>query len=287
MSSAGWRGTSARHCASVSWLGAGAAPSRCACGTWPCIPRCRGLSIFPARSKAPISWCRRLAPSAVPHRLSLKVVSVLLSFVPQGVVIRYWAIVTQAGRYRLQRTPRRANRESFEGSRAILGARSVSHDRALSAPQDAVATRTSCSTPRRHHDRCLTAAVRRAGRGGRESSALCFVLRLHVGAQRPLWSELEFLRPYLSIEHVQFEDRLRVRITADPAGSDASSQHVAAADLRELQPSARLVDSEEGGGGRRTAPPTTAPDADRLRRRAWLRPLETANGDRDPHTRNR
>jgi LytS/YehU family sensor histidine kinase len=42
----------------------------------------------------------------------------------------------------------------------------------------------------------------------------------------PLWRELEFLRLYLSIEQVRFEDRLKVRIVSPPALSDVLVPHM-------------------------------------------------------------
>jgi LytS/YehU family sensor histidine kinase len=42
----------------------------------------------------------------------------------------------------------------------------------------------------------------------------------------PLWRELEFLRLYLSIEQVRFEDRLRVRIAPDAEVSDILVPHM-------------------------------------------------------------
>jgi LytS/YehU family sensor histidine kinase len=45
--------------------------------------------------------------------------------------------------------------------------------------------------------------------------------------EAPLWRELEFLRLYLSIEEVRFQDRLRVRIASDPTLSEALLPHMA------------------------------------------------------------
>ncbi len=42
----------------------------------------------------------------------------------------------------------------------------------------------------------------------------------------PLWRELDVLKLYLSIEQVRFQDRLRVRIAADPDTSDALVPHM-------------------------------------------------------------
>jgi len=61
----------------------------------------------------------------------------------------------------------------------------------------------------------------------------------------PLWRELDFLRLYLSIEQVRFEDRLRVQIDAGPEVSDALVPHMARQPIVENAVRHGLGQSEE------------------------------------------
>ncbi|MES1211689.1 MAG: ATP-binding protein, partial [Acidobacteriota bacterium] len=60
----------------------------------------------------------------------------------------------------------------------------------------------------------------------RLSDLLRCVLEDVEAQEVPLRRELEYLRLYLSIEEVRFQDRLRVEIAADPAVLDAAVPHM-------------------------------------------------------------
>jgi two-component system, LytTR family, sensor kinase len=62
---------------------------------------------------------------------------------------------------------------------------------------------------------------------GRLSDLLRCVLDEGEAQEVPLHRELDYVRLYLSIEEVRFEDRLRVKIDVDPAVLDAAVPHMA------------------------------------------------------------
>jgi two-component system, LytTR family, sensor kinase len=154
-------------------------------------------------------------------------VSVLLSFGPQGGVIRYWAIIAAQAVYRLHQNAQAREREAFE-----LKVQSSELARQLTTAQ-----LSALKMQLQPHFLFNTLGAimvliqqQKTAQAEAMVAKLADLLRLtldDVDAQEvPLWRELEFLRRYLSIEQVRFEDRLRVQIAADAAVSDALVPHL-------------------------------------------------------------
>ena len=185
------------------------------------------FSIVSAAIEAPILMVLGVFPAAVPPSSVAEGVSVLLSFGPQGGVIRYWAIVVVQAVYRLYQNAQARERETFE-----LKVQSSELARQLTTAQ-----LSALKMQLQPHFLFNTLGAimvliqqQKTAQAEAMVARLADLLRLtldDVDAQEvPLWRELEFLRRYLSIEQVRFEDRLRVQITADPAVSDALVPHL-------------------------------------------------------------
>ena len=185
------------------------------------------FSILSAAIEAPILMVLGVFPSAVPPASVAEGVSVLLSFGPQGGVIRYWAIVAVQAVYRLHQNAQAREREAFE-----LKVQSSELARQLTTAQ-----LSALKMQLQPHFLFNTLGAimvliqqQKTAQAEAMVAKLADLLRLtldDVDAQEvPLWRELEFLRRYLSIEQVRFEDRLRVQITADAALSDALVPHL-------------------------------------------------------------
>lgn len=137
----------------------------------------------------------------------------MLSFGIQGGVIRYWAVIALQAVYRSQKNAKTRQREALE-----LKVRASEL-----AQQLATAQLSSLKMQLRPHFLFNTLGAimvliqqQKTEQAEGMVEKLGDLLRLtldDVEAQEvPLWRELEFLRLYLSIEQVRFEDRLRVRI---------------------------------------------------------------------------
>jgi two-component system, LytTR family, sensor kinase len=173
-------------------------------------------------------------------------VSIMLSFGVQGGAIRYWAVIAIQAVYRSHQNAKAREREAFE-----LKVQSSELARQLTAAQ-----LSALKMQLQPHFLFNTlGAIMVLIQQQKTAQAEAMVSRLgdllrvtldDVEAQEvPLWRELEFLRLYLSIEQVRFEDRLQVRMTADPDVSDALVPHMVLQPIVENAVRHGLAESEE------------------------------------------
>ena len=185
------------------------------------------FSIVATVVEVPLLIAMGVFPSASPPPSIAAGVRVMLSFGIQGGALRYWAVIALRTVYRSQQNAKLREREAFE-----LRVQASELARQLSAAQ-----LSALKMQLQPHFLFNTlGAIIVLIQQQKTQPAQVMVARLadllrltldDVEAQEvPLWRELEFLRLYLSIEQIRFEDRLRVRIAAAADVSDALVPHM-------------------------------------------------------------
>lgn len=170
------------------------------------------FSILASTLEVPVLLLLGVFPAAVQPPLFAGI-RLFLSFGIQGGVIRYWAVIALQAVYRSQKNAKAREREAFE----------LKVQASELAQQLATAQLSSLKMQLQPHFLFNTLGAimvliqqQKTAQAEAMVEKLGDLLRLtldDVEAQEvPLWRELEFLRLYLSIEQVRFEDRLRVRI---------------------------------------------------------------------------
>jgi signal transduction histidine kinase len=170
----------------------------------------------------------------------------LLPYDLHGGILRYWAVIGLQALFRSNRDARRTEREALQlkiHSSQLAEQLSSSQLSALKMQLHPHFLFNTLSA--------IMVLVRQQKARDAETmlSRLSDLLRLtleDVETQEvPLWRELDFLRLYLSIEQVRFEDRLRVQIDANPDLSDALVPHMALQPIVENAVRHGLGQSEE------------------------------------------
>ena len=176
--------------------------------------------------------------------------AVISAFVVNGFhggVIRYWAVIALQAVYRSHRNAQERERESLR-----LTLKSSELAAQLSAAQLSALKMQLQPHFLFNTLGAITSLVRQRETQRAEAmiARLSDLLRLtldDVDTQEvPLWRELEFLRLYLEIEQVRFQDRLRVRIAADAELADALVPHMVLQPIVENAVRHGLGRSEQG-----------------------------------------
>ena len=202
------------------------------------------FSILATTLEVPLLLLLGVFPALPPPSLAAGV-RIMLGFGIQGGVIRYWAVIALHAVYRSQKNAKSREREAFE----------LKVQASELAQQLATAQLSSLKMQLQPHFLFNTLGAimvliqqQKTAQAEAMVEKLGDLLRLtldDVEAQEvSLWRELEFLRLYLSIEQVRFEDRLRVRI-APTTLSDVLVPHMVLQPIVENAVRHALGQSEE------------------------------------------
>ena len=190
-----------------------------------------------------------LGASPLPGASWRVLVPVLLAYTFHGGVIQYWAVVAIQA---LLRSRQRAQAREREALELQMGRTELA--RQLSASQLSALKMQLQPHFLFNTLGAIMVLVQQGQRREAEAmlARLSDLLRLVVDEvhmqEVPLWRELEFLRLYLSIEEVRFQDRLRVRIATEPHLADAMVPHMVLQPIVENAVRHGLGQSEEAVG---------------------------------------
>ena len=204
------------------------------------------FSLVSAALEVPVLAAIGMLPAFVTPMSFVKDLWILLPYDLHGGVIRYWVVVGLQALFRSNQEARRREREALE-----LTAHSSQLAEQLASSQ--LSALKMQLHPHFLFNTLSAIMVLVRQRKGTEAetmlSRLSDLLRRTLedveAHEVPLWRELDFLRTYLSIEQVRFEDRLRVRIDAAPELSDALVPHLALQPIVENAVRHGLGQSEE------------------------------------------
>jgi two-component system, LytTR family, sensor kinase len=185
------------------------------------------FSVLATTLEVPLLLLLGVFPAPPPPPSLAAGVSIMLGFGIQGGVLRYWVVIALHAVFRSQKNAKTREREAFE----------LKVQASELAQQLATAQLSSLKMQLQPHFLFNTLGAimvliqqQKTAQAEAMVEKLGDLLRLtldDVEAQEvPLWRELEFLRLYLSIEQVRFEDRLRVHIAPATALSEVLVPHM-------------------------------------------------------------